>query len=557
MVWVAGWAATAWGGTLRTLDGRTLTGDIQLAPQGCFLVVAKQGKPVKVEVGELLEARFSDDADAEPGAGALPAPWTAKDIGAVRPAGKAGWSNGVFSLRGGGEDPSGRRDAMQFILQPMFGDGEIVARVTEVQGAFGFAGIMLRESIEPDSNFVMLVAGERGVATSHRGDPKRGGVSKVVRAPRWPQWLRIKRNGKRCVFEMSADGKAWEAVGDATVELGDTVAAGLVASGGRRGASVAAVIDQVSVTGRKVREKKGPASEPVLPRGVRTTGGSTVNGEVIRLDRDNLTFRRDGAERKIPRSAVSVMMFADLDANAAATLASARSGVLLKSGDFFQGDVREMRDGRVTVDSILFGPRDFRVGDELLAAALGPAGESDGTFAVRAKGGIALRADAIAIDKNELTATVGGVGAVKVSAGDLRAVRLTGGRLGDLDAVASKRSALEGSVGVDTAAPSIHGEGVAGFIAGTKTDYALGGRYGRLLGQLAVSETMAPTSRLRCTVRGDGRELLKTGEVTSVDDPTSLSLDLRNIQTLSVIVENVDGPFGGEMTLSRPLLIAK
>ena len=53
----------------------------------------------------------------------------------------------------------------------------------------------------------------------------------------------------------------------------------------------------------------------------------------------------------------------------AANITRGRTGVLLSTGDFYEGEFRDIRDGRVTVDSVVFGLRTFPAG-EVLAVVL-------------------------------------------------------------------------------------------------------------------------------------------------------------------------------------------
>ena len=72
--------------------------------------------------------------DAPPVRPALPAPFTARDIG---PVGRAGFvslaGSESFTINGAGQTTFRGQDALYYVSQPLTGDGEIVARVTAVQ----------------------------------------------------------------------------------------------------------------------------------------------------------------------------------------------------------------------------------------------------------------------------------------------------------------------------------------------------------------------------------------------------------------------------------------
>lgn len=96
--------------------------------------------------------------------------WTNVDIGAPALRGGLGMTNGVFTLRGSGgagrtmEETS---DQLHFAGVSLQGDGEIVARVASLEGGdttYASAGIMLRETLDPDSRMIWLAMRSIGTA---------------------------------------------------------------------------------------------------------------------------------------------------------------------------------------------------------------------------------------------------------------------------------------------------------------------------------------------------------------------------------------------------------
>ena len=100
----------------------------------------------------------------------LPSGWSSRDIGIVGTRGQALNRGGAFVLRGAGTSVGERSDSFQFAYRLLRGDGEIVARVSNVGGASpAAAGVMLRESLLATSRFVYIRAGAAAAAFQQRG----------------------------------------------------------------------------------------------------------------------------------------------------------------------------------------------------------------------------------------------------------------------------------------------------------------------------------------------------------------------------------------------------
>jgi hypothetical protein len=150
----------------------------------------------------------------------LPAPWTNQDIGNVGVSGGATYTNGTFTVTGGGLDIWGSADAFHYVSRPLAGDGEIVARVTTLQNTHvnAKAGVMMRGALTASSQHVMINAAVDGsiefISRSSAGSVARfiaGGVQ-----PR-PAWLKLSRDGSTVTGSMSRDGQRWSIVGSTTV----------------------------------------------------------------------------------------------------------------------------------------------------------------------------------------------------------------------------------------------------------------------------------------------------------------------------------------------------
>ena len=84
----------------------------------------------------------------------LPSPWTDSDVGSPATAGSASYSNGVFTVNGGGSDIWGTTDQFNYVSQPLTGNATIVARVTSQSDTdpWAKAGVMIKQSTATGSN---------------------------------------------------------------------------------------------------------------------------------------------------------------------------------------------------------------------------------------------------------------------------------------------------------------------------------------------------------------------------------------------------------------------
>src|SRR6185436_10763704 len=193
--------------------------------------------------------------------GGLPAQWHKSDIGSVGVPGGSTYDGGVFTLSGSGQDIWDAADGFQFAWQTLNGDGTIIARVLSLSNtdAWAKAGVMIRESLNPDSKFAMTVVTPAN-GTSLQVRTQTGGGCGLTWGPglHAPAWVRITRTGGTFSGAASADGVNWTTIGDVSISMGSTVYIGLCVTAHNNSLRAATTID--SVTG-------GGAPPPPPPNG--------------------------------------------------------------------------------------------------------------------------------------------------------------------------------------------------------------------------------------------------------------------------------------------------
>ncbi len=177
-------------------------------------------------------------------------PWTNQDIGAVTAAGSAGYSAGTFTVTGDGNDIWNNADAFHYLYQPLYGDGEIIARVASLQNTdpWAKAGVMIRETTDAGSkNAIMLVSPGNGTSFQRRTttdgacdyDAPGDGVTA-------PYWVRLVRNGDSFSGYKASDGSSWIQVGGSvTITMANQVYIGLAVTSHVDGVLCTATFDNV------------------------------------------------------------------------------------------------------------------------------------------------------------------------------------------------------------------------------------------------------------------------------------------------------------------------
>ncbi len=181
----------------------------------------------------------------------LPAPWNNQDIGATSPAGAASFSNGVFTLKGSGNEIWDYVDAFQFAYQTMTGDGQITARVLSQQNTFEWAeaGVMIRASLANNAPYSMVaLTPTHGVRFQWRYLPGGNTGGRGVDSIKAPYWVRLVRTGNILTGYYSADGVTWKLLSaEAIPNLPNTLYFGLVSNSHTNGVLCTTTFDRVTI----------------------------------------------------------------------------------------------------------------------------------------------------------------------------------------------------------------------------------------------------------------------------------------------------------------------
>lgn len=226
---------------------------------------------------------------------ALPSGWSDGDIGSVGVSGSASYANGVFTVKGGGQQVYGTSDSFHFAYQSLSGDGSIVARLVSVQGASGYAtaGVMIRETLNAGSTNAKTAdwPAYNGIyfdlrSTTGGSTSEPGSKSMTV-----PYWMKVARSGSTFTSYTSPDGATWTQCGsNQTISMAQSVYVGLEVNSGTTTAVATATFDSVSVS---TASTPAPAITSISPTSgvvgtqVTITGtgfGSSQGGSLVTLN---------------------------------------------------------------------------------------------------------------------------------------------------------------------------------------------------------------------------------------------------------------------------------
>lgn len=549
-------------GTLRTLDGRTVDGEIKLETSDTLSITpSRGGKPVPIELANVLSAVFKS-APAQGSTavrtedGRPPAPWKLIDIGALPEKAYLRYDQrGIYSVKSAGGDIGRQKDAFAFVQQKASGDAELVIKLLDMGSTPSRtvgAGLMFRADSDADAPFASIIyVGNdlRFFKRARRGENCDGGTV-LPRAP-LPLWLRMARHGNTFTSAVSQDGNNWDQLSSEAIDLPAEAIAGFVVCGREQqntGAHAQALrfstLSPLAIT-------IAPAN---IPPGLLLRSGTLVaNVQWEGIDETGLRINKNG-QMRIPRTAVSRIVFSELTPELSTKIPEMGTGVLLREGDFVEGELRTLKDGRVELSSVLFGLKRFEPRQQALAVAINPLEPARTRLIVRTSDGSVYLTRQLALQKDKVTVDDPAAGPLTFNRGDIAEISAGADRM---DALASlKPSGIE-CVAKDAGDGLISTEkwtrlllgGIpvqSGMImtAGTSVSWDLGGQYRLLTLTCGVPNSVLPTASVRFAILADGKELFRSPARTSVDAPLPVSVNMKDVKKLTLQTQS---------TLAQPL----
>jgi len=178
----------------------------------------------------------------------LPPPWNSQDIGAVGMTGYARIEGQRCRIKAAGKADARSKDQFHFLYQALERDGEIRARVVDVELTHHLAkaGVLIRDNLKPTAPhaFLYLKAGS-GLEFEHR--PQSESTVDWAGNEAAPFWLRLVKDGDWVRASKSADGINWVEVGSAHIKMRGKIYLGLGVSSWNNSRLTTSVFDNVSI----------------------------------------------------------------------------------------------------------------------------------------------------------------------------------------------------------------------------------------------------------------------------------------------------------------------
>lgn len=406
-------------GVVQTKAGQRYEGQVRLLQGGLILANSAQALRVSLPMEALAAVSFDDESLAVvAGLEDVPAPWREADIGTVPMEGSTRYRAGVFTLRSAGLRLGETADSFHYVYQPMRGDVEIEARMDYVHRTHpsARAGLMIREDLSDYARHVTLaLTPARSVALQWRKQDHTAGQGYEVGGPALSCWLRLKREGPQFTASFSKDRRRWLVIQRLVLPMtNETFFVGLASTSGRSG-----VMNWTSFN--QVRTSNLTGNSWLHPR-VELVSGSTVTGTLGEATAEGITLTAGRRSLLLPTASLARVVFQDWSARGAGTR-PLRPGLLLVNGDFVDGDFQDIRDRKLRLHSLLYGPRAFDVESEILAVSFRPRLARQAAAEVWTREGAVWQADALRFDDNEVVFQEAALGEMRLPIQALREIR--------------------------------------------------------------------------------------------------------------------------------------
>lgn len=183
--------------------------------------------------------------------------WWSQDIGTIGGSAEDDPASGSFTVTADGADIWGTSDQFHFVFKQLHGDGEIAARMVSVgtgSNRWAKAGVMMRETIDPDSKHAMMVAtGGEGGGAAFQWRPDTGAESSSVHDPSaWvspPVGMALVRKGNQISGWFKFDDGEWILQGFTDIVMADPILIGLCATSHAQGEYRTFVFNPVEYVG--------------------------------------------------------------------------------------------------------------------------------------------------------------------------------------------------------------------------------------------------------------------------------------------------------------------
>jgi hypothetical protein len=343
----------------------------------------------------------------------FPVPWESADVAALHLEASLVWRDASVRIESRAAVLGREEDACRFLYQQVDGDREIVARIGRCSASHpeARAGLMFRTSLAPSAPAVFfginVAQGDvfewraaKGESTSSQFTPSLPGV----------RWYKLRREGEIFSAYRSRDGVRWLLAGRTNLALPAVMFVGLTAAGITDYRLHTAVFEHPAQN-RRLAAGSRPRAELV--------SGSVVESPSLEFDRDGLRFAGVQQRPAVRLAQLARILFQPVPGRLEARLRIGQPGVLLTSGEFIEGDPRELVDGTLVLDSVTAGMQRLDVVNQVVAAVFRPVVRPPASSGVRMQDGSEWRSNELRIDGRMLEIHEPALGVCRLPLSDL------------------------------------------------------------------------------------------------------------------------------------------
>lgn len=300
-----------------------------------------------------------------------------------------------------------------------------------------------------------------------------------------------------------------------------------------------------------------PGAAETLPAGVLLSSG-TVIAERNPPSLEDAAVVVGLEKIQVPTAAITWLLLnpvaqAKLDAAPAG-----QTGGLLEGGDFFPGTLVAMKAGRISLNSVLFGPQTFALRTQIQAVCMRDVKIPPARFFVTTVHGSRFATDDLRFEAASLTLKDAVLGTLNFKVEIIDSLRAGPGRYQAL--AEQKPFKVETRAGADAAATLQVQKGgaespdIVTTAPNLAVTYTVPPGFTVFTSGIAIPKNASPNYRAVFAVYGDGHPLFHTAPVSLSDKPLPMRIDLRGARVVTLRVEPVGAATTGGEWIAPMLL---
>ncbi|MEI7732352.1 MAG: hypothetical protein WCO56_22460 [Verrucomicrobiota bacterium] len=387
-------------GRVQTTDGKQYEGDLKFEAGG--LKVIREGQPeLRLEVNQIQQLTLPPHAKAGGAESTqkVGPTWKGMDLGRTQARGSHSMEGTRLAILGGGDEISKNNDSFYYVYNTLEGSGDITVQVTSILSTneWAKAGLMLRDKLEPNSkNFYVALTYARGLVFQWRGQNNGYTEQNQVKDIFAPVWLKLERDGKNITGLYSQDGQKWTTLGTDTVDWPDKLHIGVAVCSRNPTMLCRSTFDGLTT--------RSFAPVQFKPR-IILRSGTEIPCSINSADDTAVKFSRvQKEELSVSTLNVARLYFQPVKADQTAAFILGRTGLLLRNGDFVDGDFRSLDRETIKLSSVVLGLRTFKTGDQAAALSLHEVAAEPAPYEILLEDGTKICAQALDLKDTQFEA---------------------------------------------------------------------------------------------------------------------------------------------------------